>query len=85
MAKNSEDLRDDAEGDRALLKLAAERFQENRKVPSSKYDFVKIKVWLGENREHYYILSRFLIARMLTVTRVPQNKVRDARYKFRFI
>jgi len=51
MAKNSEDLRDDAEGDRALLKLAVERFQENRKVPSSKYDFVKIKVWLGGNGE----------------------------------
>ncbi|CAI5965857.1 unnamed protein product [Closterium sp. NIES-65] len=43
---------------------------------SSKYDFVKlfleqVRVWLGENDDHYYVLSRFLIARMLTVTRMP--------------
>ncbi|CAI5517011.1 unnamed protein product [Closterium sp. Naga37s-1] len=38
---------------------------------SSKYDFVKVRVWLGENEDHYYVLSRFLIARMLTVTRMP--------------
>lgn len=41
-----------------------------------KYDYVKIKVWLGENLDHYYILSRFLISRTLTVTKVPQDKVR---------
>ena len=58
-----------------LLTLAAERLQESKKAPTSKYDYVKIKVWLGENQEHYYILSRFLISRMLTVTRVPQDKV----------
>ena len=32
------------------------------------YDMVKIKVRLGEN--HYFILSRFLISRMLTLCRV---------------
>jgi len=37
---------------------------------SSKYDFVKVKVWLGENADHYYVLSRFLLSRMLTVTKV---------------
>lgn len=37
---------------------------------SSKYDFVKVKVWLGENADHYYVLSRFLLCRMLTVTKV---------------
>ncbi|PSR93330.1 Cyclin-F like [Actinidia chinensis var. chinensis] len=34
---------------------------------SSKYDFVKVKVWLGDNADHYYVLSRFLLSRMLTV------------------
>lgn len=32
----------------------------------------QVKVWLGE---HYYILSRFLISRMLTVTKIPYIKV----------
>ena len=37
--------------------------------PSEKlYDMIKIKVRLGEN--HYFILSRFLISRMLTLCRV---------------
>eukprot|EP00897_Mesotaenium_endlicherianum_P007861 jgi/Mesen1/7102/ME000369S06424 len=38
---------------------------------SSKYDFVKVRVWLGDNSDHYYVLSRFLVSRMLTVTRIP--------------
>jgi len=37
---------------------------------SSKYDFIKVKVWLGDNADHYYVLSRFLLCRMLTVTKV---------------
>ena len=36
----------------------------------SKYDFVKIKVWL---KNHYYILSRFLLARMLQSTCMPAD------------
>ena len=32
-------------------------------------------MWLGDNLDHYYILSRFLICRMLTVTRIPYIKV----------
>ncbi|KAJ1691594.1 hypothetical protein LUZ63_015749 [Rhynchospora breviuscula] len=40
---------------------------------SSKYDFVKVKVWLGENADHYYVLSRFLLSRMLTVTKIPNH------------
>ncbi|KAJ6342028.1 hypothetical protein OIU78_010048, partial [Salix suchowensis] len=36
---------------------------------SSKYDFVKVRVWLGDNADHYYVLSRFLLSRMLTVTK----------------
>ena len=35
----------------------------------------KVKVWLGENQDHYYVLSRFLISRMLTVTMIPYLKV----------
>jgi hypothetical protein len=35
----------------------------------------QVKVWLGEDLDHYYILSRFLICRMLTVTRIPYIKV----------
>lgn len=40
---------------------------------ASKYDFVKVKVWLGTNADHYYILSRFLISRMLLVTKIPNH------------
>jgi hypothetical protein len=36
---------------------------------------LQVKVWLGEDLDHYYILSRFLICRMLTVTRIPYIKV----------
>ncbi|KEG15191.1 ATP/GTP nucleotide-binding protein [Trypanosoma grayi] len=36
---------------------------------SSKYDRVKIKVHLGG--EHYYILSRFLLSKMLTFCKLP--------------
>lgn len=35
----------------------------------------QVKVWLGDTMEHHYILSRFLISRMLTVARVPITKV----------
>lgn len=38
------------------------------KVISSKYDFVKVKVYLS--KKHYYILSRFLVSRVLTATQV---------------
>lgn len=40
---------------------------------SSKYDYVKVKVWLGDNADHYYVLSRFLLSRMLTVTKIPNH------------
>lgn len=32
--------------------------------------FDQVKVWLGDNADHYYVLSRFLLSRMLTVTKV---------------
>lgn len=45
-------------------------FRFSSRNTSSKYDFVKVKVWLGDNADHYYVLSRFLLSRMLTVTKV---------------
>lgn len=35
---------------------------------SSKYDFVKVRIYLDQT--HYYILSRFLISRVLTAARI---------------
>ena len=41
----------------------------------SKYDYVKVRVWLGDKgNQHYYVLSRFLLARMLTASKVPKKK-----------
>lgn len=34
---------------------------------------IQVKVWLGDNADHYYVLSRFLLSRMLTVTKVKQK------------
>ena len=31
-------------------------------------------MWLGRDQDHYYVLSRFLISRMLTVTKLPPLK-----------
>ncbi|KAK9831529.1 hypothetical protein WJX81_006265 [Elliptochloris bilobata] len=58
------------------LQEALRRLEQQAKSrhSASKYDFVKVKVWLGDNQDHYYVLSRFLISRMLTVTKVPMNK-----------
>lgn len=36
---------------------------------------VQVKVWLqGGEKAHYYVLSRFLVSRALTVTRIPHMK-----------
>nr|KAJ0226988.1 hypothetical protein LSAT_V11C100045900 [Lactuca sativa] len=40
---------------------------------SYKYDFVKVKVWLGDNVDHYYVLSRYMLSRMFTVTKIPNH------------
>lgn len=53
------------------LNIPAVRFSTRN--ASSKYDFVKVKVWLGDNADHYYVLSRFLLSRMLTVTKIPNH------------
>jgi hypothetical protein len=69
-----------AEVRESIGQVALDRAQVQGKSTrsSSKYDYVKIRVWLGPNREHHYVLSRYLISRMLTVTRVPQEKVNAA-------
>jgi hypothetical protein len=54
--------------------------QRQKGRAASKYDFIKVKVLLGENLQHYYVLSRFLIARTLAVTRVPPDTVRSVRH-----
>ncbi|KAI3659900.1 hypothetical protein MP638_003400, partial [Amoeboaphelidium occidentale] len=38
------------------------------KLAFSKYDFVKVRVYINE--KHYYVLSRFLVSRVLTAARV---------------
>ncbi|KAJ8748068.1 hypothetical protein K2173_012625 [Erythroxylum novogranatense] len=35
--------------------------------------WIIVKVWLGDNADHYYVLSRFLLSRMLTVTKIPNH------------
>ncbi|KVI07584.1 hypothetical protein Ccrd_014052, partial [Cynara cardunculus var. scolymus] len=34
---------------------------------------INVKVWLGDDADHYYVLSRFLLSRMLTVTKIPNH------------
>nr|XP_004235171.1 uncharacterized protein LOC101263091 [Solanum lycopersicum] len=62
---------DYAQEDAAAANHSARRFSTRN--ASSKYDFVKVKVWLGDNADHYYVLSRFLLSRMLTVTKIPNH------------
>ncbi|KAM3320198.1 putative protein isoform X1 [Capsicum chacoense] len=62
---------DDDEDAAAATNTPARRFSTRN--ASSKYDFVKVKVWLGDNADHYYVLSRFLLSRMLTVTKIPNH------------
>ncbi|WJX49632.1 hypothetical protein P8452_36040 [Trifolium repens] len=57
--------------DKQLPSFPSVRFSSRN--ASSKYDFVKVKVWLGDNADHYYVLSRFLLSRMLTVTKIPNH------------
>lgn len=45
-------------------------------------DATQVKVWLGEGMSHYYVLSRFLISRVLTVTKIPYMKVNKADVEF---
>lgn len=40
------------------------------KLNTSKYDFVKVRVWLGE---HFYVLSRLQVSRLLTFAKVPSK------------
>ena len=67
---------------------AKQDFSSKRSTKSgSKYDYVKVRVWLteedvadderiglGSTKKHYYVLSRFLLARMLTASGVPKKK-----------
>jgi hypothetical protein len=44
------------------------RMDRPTKLAFSKYDFVKVRVYINE--KHYYVLSRFLVSRVLTAARV---------------
>ncbi|CAA2990988.1 Hypothetical predicted protein, partial [Olea europaea subsp. europaea] len=66
-SRNEEEEDDDYDNQRAAA------FPSSTRNASSKYDFVKVKVWLGDNADHYYVLSRFLLSRMLTVTKIPNH------------
>ncbi|KAK9815940.1 hypothetical protein WJX72_012313 [[Myrmecia] bisecta] len=57
-----------------MQRVAEQKALDKSRQNASKYDFVKVKVWLGEAMNHYYVLSRFLICRMLTVTKIPHMK-----------
>jgi hypothetical protein len=49
------------------------------KANFSKYDFVKVRVHLADSG-HYYVLSRFLVSRVLTsttVTTIPTQDIHD--------
>lgn len=50
-----------------------ERKKHKRRL-LSKYDAVKVYVWLPGASPHSYVLSRYLIARMLTVAKLPYTK-----------
>ncbi|GJQ14324.1 hypothetical protein GpartN1_g6911.t1 [Galdieria partita] len=39
---------------------------------ASRYDYVKVRVWLGG--QHYYVLSRFSVSQILMLCRVPQKE-----------
>lgn len=45
--------------------------KKNKKFSgSAKYDYVKVKIWLDK---HYYIFSRFILSRMLTLSQVSSQ------------
>ncbi|KAL6057898.1 2-phosphoglycerate kinase [Balamuthia mandrillaris] len=49
-------------------------YEEEGRLSSTKYDFVKVKVHL---EDHYYILSRFIVSRTLTLTHVnPEDAIK---------
>ena len=44
---------------------------------TSKYDFVKVKVWVEPAFEQHWVLSRFLLARSLSAAGLPSEAVRS--------
>ena len=61
------------------MALPTEAAPNTRSGGASKYDYVKVRVWLrnpaSSEDSHYYVLSRFLVSRVLSVT---QMAYRDA-------
>lgn len=48
------------------------RNNKSIKGASSRYDYVKVRVWLGS--KYYYVLSRFSVSQILMLCRVPQKE-----------
>jgi len=48
--------------------MSGEPHAEVPQPGSSKYDYVKVRVGLSDR--HYYVLSRYLVSRVLTATKV---------------
>ena len=43
-------------------------------APADPSSLLQVKVWLGRDRQHHYVLSRYLTCRMLTVTKIKPFK-----------
>ncbi|XP_044468678.1 uncharacterized protein LOC123198123 isoform X2 [Mangifera indica] len=71
VAPSSPNSGEDSEEKEKVFSVSNIKF--NYRNTFSKYDFVKVKVWLGDNADHYYVFSRFLLSRMLTVTKIPNH------------
>ncbi|KAF5193931.1 2-phosphoglycerate kinase [Thalictrum thalictroides] len=71
--KNGEEENNSLDTKREISSSSSLPPKRSARNASSKYDFVKVKVWLGDNADHYYVLSRFLLSRMLTVTKIPNH------------
>jgi len=63
---DQDDLRDKKDAD----KVATVPFPNMKKKNYSQYDLVKLKVHI---QEHFYVFSRFLMSRILTLIRVNEK------------
>ena len=48
---------------------AKKQHAASSKRSSSKYDFVKVRVW--RNQQHHFVLSRYLLCRSLECIQIP--------------
>jgi len=70
MAVFSSELQPPAGSNLEEQKAHQSYFNVMKRKTYSKYDLVKVKVFL---EDHYYVLSRFLMSRILTLIKVPEK------------